>query len=276
MQTRSAIIIRANPPPDFVVSGSIMTRLSACLLTFDSARLLRECLEGLKQVADEIVVVDSGSTDATLDILAENGLTATYRAYKTHGDQMNHATALAANDWVLCMDSDEVLDAQTINRINTLKADLEDPAIAYRITRQWYVLGRPVRALYPVSSPDNPVRLFHRAHSRFNDAPVDDKPIGHARSVIIPGNVRHDTFHTVHEVFNKVNGYTTRLTAYRPAAPSLTRAVVSGATAFFKWYLVKGGWRDGRVGLLAGIYASLYSFLKYFKPWVERALRKSS
>lgn len=252
-----------------------MSRLSVCLLTFNSARLLRDCLDGLNQVADEIVVVDSGSSDATLAILAEYGLTAEYRAYTTHGDQMNHAIDRAANDWVLCMDSDEVLDAESIAHINLLKGELDDPTTAYRITRRWHVLGQPVRALYPVSSPDNPVRLFNRTQSRFNDAPVDDKPVGHARSVIIPGDVRHDTFHTVHEVFAKLNGYTTRLNAYRPAEASLSRALVSGAAAFFKWYFVKGSWRDGRVGLLAGIYAGLYSFLKYFKPWVETHRRSA-
>lgn len=245
-----------------------MSRLSVCLLTFNSARLLRECVTSLMRVADEVIVVDSGSTDETPRILAEFGLRATYRSYTTHGDQMNHAIARAANDWVLCMDSDEVLDDETIARINDLKPRLADPEVAYRITRHWFMLGRPVRALYPISSPDHPVRLFNRTRSRFNDAPVDDKPSGHARSVIIAGRVRHDTFHTVHEVFSKVNSYTTRLNEYRPAQPSLMRGVFSAASAFFKWYFIKGSWRDGRVGVVAAVYASLYSFLKYFKPWL--------
>lgn len=247
-----------------------MTRLSVCLLTFNSARLLRQCLEGLKQVADELVVVDSGSTDTTLEILAEYGLTATYRPYTTHGDQMNHAIALAANDWVLCVDSDEVLDGETLARIRELKGELDDPRIAYRITRHWFIMGRAVHAFYPVSSPDYPVRLFNRSSSRFNDAPVDDKASGHARSEIIAGRVRHDTFHTLHEVFHKLNGYTTRLNEHRPAQPSLLRAFLSPPFAFLKWYFVKGSWRDGRVGVVAGVYAFLYTFLKYFKSWVTR------
>lgn len=246
-----------------------MTSITVCLLTFNSERLLRECIEPLRMLADEFIVVDSGSSDATLDILAEFGLQAQHRAYTTHGDQMNHALSLAKNDWVLCIDSDEILDLETVRRINELKPMLGAPETAYRISRYWHVLGKPVRALYPVSSPDYPVRLFNKTAVRFNDVPVDDKPVGHQRTVILEGRVKHDTFHTVHEVFNKANGYTSRLNSYRTMEPSLRRAVSSAIGAFVKWYFVKGSWRDGRVGVLAGVYASLYSFLKYFKPWVS-------
>lgn len=247
-----------------------MAALSVCLLTYNSARLLRECVAPLVELADEIVVVDSGSTDATLDILREFGLLPLTRPYTTHGDQMNFAVDHAANDWVLCVDSDEVLDRETLTRIRELKQGLNDPSVAYRITRHWFIMGRAVHAFYPVSSPDYPVRLFNRNSSRFNHVPVDDKAAGHRRSEIIPGSVRHDTFHTLHEVFHKLNGYTTRLNEYRPAQPSLLRAFLSPPFAFLKWYFVKGSWRDGRVGLVAGVYATLYTFLKYFKSWVTR------
>ncbi len=245
-----------------------MIPISVCLLTFNSDRLLRACIEPLKMLADEFIVVDSGSTDGTFAILGDLGLTPVHRAYTTHGDQMNYAIGLASNNWVLCVDSDEIFDLDSVRRIKALQPTLGDPQTAYRISRYWHMLDTPIRALYPVSSPDFPVRLFNRTEVCFNDVPVDDKAIGHARTIIIDGRVRHDTFHTVHEVFNKVNGYTTRLTRYRKMQPSLLRAMLSAIGAFVKWYFVKGSWRDGRVGVLAGVYAAVYSFLKYFKPWV--------
>lgn len=247
-------------------------KLTACLLTFNSERLLREVLAPLAEAADELVVVDSGSTDASARICAELGVKPVQRPYTTHSEQMNHAASLAANDWVLCVDSDEVLDAGTVAAIRALKAGPEpDAGRAFRLSRHWHVLGREVHAMYPVSSPDYPVRLFNRTRVRFNDAPVDDKPFGFSDTVVLPGRVRHDTFRTLDEVFRKLDAYTSRLVRHGDVAPSLLRSVPSAFVAFGKWYFYKGGWRDGGVGVVAALYAALYSFLKYYKAWQRAA-----
>jgi glycosyltransferase involved in cell wall biosynthesis len=246
-----------------------MPQLSICLLTFDSMRTLPSCLAPLLALSDDVVVVDSGSTDGTLDYLAAQGVTPHHRPYDTHAAQMNFAIAQARHDWVLCMDSDEYLDATTAANIRALLPRLDDPRVGYRITRHWHVLGAEVRAIYPVSSPDKPVRLFHRAQARFNDQPVDDKPTGCARSEVIPGHVVHDTFFSLHEVFAKLNGYTTRLVTHKDVRPSLPRLLLSPPLAFLKWYFRKGAWRDGPRGLVTASYAMGYSLLKYLKAWAK-------
>lgn len=247
----------------------VATKLTVCLLTFNSDRLLEACLKPLLALADEFVVVDSGSTDRTLAILSAHGITPVSRKYLAHSEQMNHAISLSANDWVLCIDSDEILDNETTNNIQLLKRELANEGVAYRLSRHWRVLNRDVRAIYPVSSPDYPTRLFNRRRVKFNDVPVDDKALGFDSTQIIAGRVVHDTFYTLHEVFQKLNGYTTRLCQLRNVQPSLTRALFNPFFAFIKWYGVKGGWRDGRVGLVTGVYAFLYTFLKYFKAWFQ-------
>ena len=252
-------------------------KLTVCLLTFNSERLLEEVIPPLLSVADELVVLDSGSSDRTREICERFGLQPRYRPYRTHADAMNHAVSLAASDWVLCIDSDEVLDPQTVAEILKVKEGPEpDTGTAFRISRHWHVLGREVHAIYPISSPDYPVRLFNRRHVRFNDSPVDDKAQGAARTRILPGRVRHDTFYSLDEVFSKLNGYTSRLVRYSNVQPSLARAFFSGFFAFFKWYFRKGSWRDGKVGLVAAVYASLYSFLKYFKAWYHAPTGKDA
>lgn len=245
-----------------------MFKLSVCLLTCNSARLLRDVLSPLLTIADDLVVLDSGSTDATLDICQEYGLKVHYHPYAMHGAQMNHATRLAVYDWVLCMDSDEILDKQAVNFIQQLKAGAE-PAVdqAWSLPRYWYVLGEETRTIYPISSPDFPVRLYNRCCARFNDRPVDDQVEGYQQSTKIPGRVRHDTFYSLHEVFSKLNSYTTRLVKYQQIRPSIGRGIISAIGAFFKWYVFSGAWRTGRVGMVTGLYATLYSFLKYFKAW---------
>ena len=116
-----------------------MLKLSVCLLTCNSARLLGQVLPPLLKVADECIVVDSGSTDATLDICRQFGLTVHHHPYTAHGAQMNYATTLASHDWVLCMDSDEILDNEVVAEILRLKAGEDlDPACAWR-TRQDYL-----------------------------------------------------------------------------------------------------------------------------------------
>ena len=152
-----------------------MLKLSVCLLTCNSARLLMEVLPPLLKVADECIVVDSGSTDETVAICQQFGLTVHHHAYKAHGAQMNYAIGLASHDWVLCMDSDEILDNDVVTAIQALKAGRSLTRPARRLPRYWFVLGKQVRTIYPISSPDYPVRLFNRQQARFNDRPVDDR-----------------------------------------------------------------------------------------------------
>ena len=99
---------------------------------------------------------------------------------------------------------------------------------------------------------------------------------GFLHSERIPGYVRHDTFYSLHELFNKLNGYTTRLVQYQTIRPSLSRGAISAIGAFFKWYLFSGAWRQGKVGVVTGFYATAYSFLKYFKAWYQDREKKES
>lgn len=243
--------------------------ISICLLTFNSLRTLERCFPPLLELASDLVVVDSGSTDGTLEYLAARGIRSLHRRYDTHAAQMNYAISQAQSDWVLCMDSDEYLDSETIRNIRTMMPALSDPDIGYRITRHWRVLGREVVAMYPVSSPDYPARLFNRTRARFNDQPVDDKPAGFSRTEVIPGHVVHDTFFSLHELFAKLNSYTTRLVSHKNVPPSLPRAFLGAPAGFLKWYFRKGAWRDGARGLVTASYAAAYTFLKYFKAWAR-------
>lgn len=245
-----------------------MIKLSVCLLTYNSSRLLYKVLSPLLKIADELIIVDSGSIDETLNICNELGLVVNYHPYISHGVQMNHATTLAQYDWVLCMDSDEILDDEVVRSILALKAgEIPDVYCSWRLPRYWYVLGRETRTIYPISSPDYPVRLFNRTVAHFNNRPVDDQVTGYLHSERLPGRVQHDTFYSLHEIFSKLNSYTTRLVNGKTIRPSLTRGFISAIGAFFKWYLFSGAWRQGRIGVVTGLYAILYSFLKYFKAW---------
>lgn len=254
-----------------------MLNLTVCLLTYNSERLLHDVLPPLIRIADEFIVIDSGSSDDTLSILQHYGITPIYHPYAMHGEQMNIAISHSSYDWVLCMDSDEILDESTVQYILTIKSGEEPQGdCGWSLSRYWYVLGEQIRTIYPISSPDYPLRLFNRHHVRFNNRPVDDKATGAAHVTRIPGHIRHDTFYSLHEVFNKLNVYTTRVVKYQTLRPSIARGVFSAIGAFFKWYLFSGAWRQGKVGVVTGCYAIAYSFLKYFKAWYRHQEKKES
>lgn len=244
-----------------------MASLTVCILTHNSLRTIASCLMPALQVADEMIVVDSGSSDGTLEFLAAQGIDTIAHPYETHARQMNFAIAASSNDWVLCLDSDEFMDADCVAGILQLKYALQDTSVGYRIQRHWYVLNQEVHAIYPVSSPDRPIRLFNRKNAAFNDEPVDDKVVGYSSKQVLKGQVKHDTFFSVDEIFSKLNSYTARLIRNKEIAPSLLKAFFSPPVAFLKWYFRKGAYRDGSVGVITAVYAALYSFLKYFRAW---------
>ncbi len=259
----------------------LMTPISFCCVTFNAERTLNTTLASLAGVADEIIIVDSFSTDATLEIARRHTSKVVQEPYLYHGTQMNKATALATHDWVFCIDADESLDADLVKTLRDWKTNGPAGHDAYRVRREWLFLGRSLHAFYPVSSPDRIIRLFNRQIVRFNDRPVDDKPVGQRKPCRIPlaGLLKHDTTGSIHDLFGKCNHYTSR--AARGADPaavaesSLGKVVLRPWASLLKWYVVKGGFKDGFPGLLLGLYAFLYTFLKYAKLY-ERKLNEAA
>lgn len=245
-----------------------MTRISVCCVTFNSARTLRRTLEGAAKFADEIVVVDSFSTDGTLEIAREFTDKVFSREYKYHGLQMNHAIGLCSHDWVFCIDSDEYPDGEMIAHLLRLKEAGIEGKEAFRLRRQWFFFDKPVHAFYPVSSPDTIIRFFHRATVRFNESPVHDKPVGFRDFAWLEGTLLHDAIASLHQLFDKANKYTSRhAEGYSSSAPrtTLRTILLNPVGAFFKWYLFKKNFLDGYYGFLLAAYAALYTFLKHVK-----------
>jgi glycosyltransferase involved in cell wall biosynthesis len=245
-----------------------MTYISVCCLTFNSERTIRLTLESVKRFADEIIVVDSHSTDGTTAIVKEYTDKIHYKAYQYHGLQMNYAVELCTYDWVFCIDSDEYLDENMIKHIGRLKVGGLDGKEAFRLYREWFFLGKPVHAFYPVSSPDRIVRLFNRTNVRFNHNPVHDKPVGFKNAQWLEGKLIHDSTASLHDLYDKVNKYTSRYAkGYVEAASKVTwlNLLFNPVSAFIKWYFFKKNFLDGLRGFILGTYAALYTFLKYVK-----------
>jgi glycosyltransferase involved in cell wall biosynthesis len=252
--------------------------LSFYVLTQDSERHLAEILSPLRDVVDDMVVVDSGSRDRTCDLARALGARVVQRRFDNFRDQRQFAVQACRHRWVLFLDSDEVPDPPFVESLAELKRlGFRRPGAApqaFRIRRRWFVLGREVRAFYPVSSPDFPVRLFRRDQVGLpaDCGLIHESLTGYESLGTIGGSVRHDSVHSVEDLYDKVNHYSTlaaRDMVRKKGIGSWFGLLVHPLGAWIKWYLRKGSWRDGRIGWICGCYAYDYTYLKYLKTFHE-------
>lgn len=249
-------------------------QLSCYILTYNSEKYLAAVLAAVNRVADDLVIVDSGSTDRTAEIAERFGARFIYRKFDDFKNQRNFAQDQCLHKWVFNLDSDEVPSEACINAIAELKKvgfrEEENGPEAYRIERHWYLLGRKVHCFYPVDSPDFPARLFRKDLVGFRDSSnlVHETISGFTRTEKIPGAVNHYSCDSIAELYGKLNRYTSlaaRDLQNRGKKASRAKIWFSPIGAWFKWYIKKGGWKDGFVGYVLGRYAAEYSYQKYLK-----------
>ena len=243
-----------------------MPRLSVVVITRNEAPNIRAALESARW-ADELVVVDSGSTDDTVRIARGVADRVTTHEWTGYGAQKNHATALAAHDWVLSLDADERVTPALAREIRSLLG-VEPAARAYRIPRVTRYLGRWIRSTdwYP----DLQLRLYDRRAARWNDRLVHesvavDGPVGR-----LQGELQHHAYRDVSHHLQTIDRYTTLAARQmwregrRAGWPDLA---ARPAAAFLRNYLFRRGVRDGVQGLLVSMLNAGYVFLKFVKLW---------
>lgn len=249
--------------------------LSAYILTYNSEKYLNDVLRPLKDICDEIILFDSGSNDQTESIAKKWGASFIYRKFDDFMNQRNAAQDACSHDWVLFVDSDEIIDQEMVDEIKRLKLknfEWEGKSIeAFQLKRRWYLFGHEVRAFLPISAPDYPIRLFQRSKVRFHPGgrKVHETPSGfQTMEVLKQGAIHHYSCESADYLFSKLNQYTTLAAEdlrERGKTFSWSGAFIHALGAWIKWYFKKGGWRDGSVGILLGIYAFYYTLLKYIK-----------
>mgnify|MGYP006273604727 CR=1 FL=1 len=247
-----------------------MPKLSVTIITRNEADDIAEALASVAW-ADERLVIDSGSTDATVAIATAAGARVLVRDWPGYGAQKNVAAMEATHDWVLSIDADERVPPALAAEIQ--RAVAAPDACAYRLPRVTWHLGRWIRGTDWF--PDLQTRLYDRRHARWTETRVHESvtvqgPVGHLQTPL-----EHYAYRTISEHLDTIDRYTT-LAAQQMAEAGrrgrLWQIAVHPPLAFLRNYLLRGGWRLGTAGFIVSAMNAWYVGLKYAKLW-ERQLR---
>lgn len=242
-----------------------MLSLSVIVITKNEAADIRACLESVAW-ADEIIVVDSGSTDDTVAICRELGAQVYVTAdWPGFGVQKNRALDHATRDWVLSLDADERVTAELRQEIEGITGGAA-AAVAYDIPRSSSYCGRFMR--HSGWYPDYVTRLFRRNSARFSDDLVHERLVVDGTPDRLRGELLHYAFDGMEEVLRKVDQYSTagaeRMHGKGRQA-SLTGAVLRGWWSFMRTYFLRLGFLDGREGFMLAVSNAEGTYYRYVK-----------
>jgi glycosyltransferase involved in cell wall biosynthesis len=237
--------------------------LSAVLITRNAAAVLEPCLESLA-FADEIVVVDSSSSDATVEIAQRHRARVVQKEWLGFGRQKQFAVEQAAHDWVLCLDADERVSARLAQSIGAALAEPASPV--YRMPRRNRFLGKWLS--HGEGYPDWSPRLFNRLNARWSDDLVHEKVLYAVTPGTLQGDLLHDSLDDLSAYLERQNRYTTlaaRQAFEQGRSAGMLHLMLSPVVRFFKFYVLRLGFLDGLPGLMHISIGCMNSYLKYAK-----------
>lgn len=238
--------------------------LSVCIITLNEADHIEACLASVA-FADEWIVVDSHSTDATRELAERHGARVVERDWPGHVAQKNAALELATHDWVLCLDADERVSTEL--RTSILAAlDAAERADGYEMARRTWYLGRWIR--HGGWYPDRKLRLFRRSVGRWGGIDPHDHVELDGRTERLAGDLLHFSYDSVSDHLATIDSFTSiaaREKQKRGKRASLLDLVGRPVWKFVRMYLLRGGFLDGWQGFVVAALGSYYVLLKYVK-----------
>jgi glycosyltransferase involved in cell wall biosynthesis len=242
--------------------------VSVTVITRDEAANIDACLASVAW-ADEILVVDCGSTDRTVDIARARGARVIVKDWPGYGAQKNFAAAEAAHDWILSVDADERVTPELASEIRATLAG--SPTIAgFRIPRVTWHLGRWIRTTdwYP----DYQLRLYDRRRARWKERHVHESVTAEGPVGLLKNDLQHYAYRDITHHHQTMDRYTT-LAAEDMHASGRRAGFVDVAlhppAAFLRNYVLRRGFTDGMPGFIISVMNAHYVFLKFAKLWAK-------
>lgn len=244
-------------------------RISAIIITKNAGTMIRRCLESVAW-ADETIVVDSGSTDDTADICRALGVRFTVTPdFPGFGAQKNRALDAASGDWVFSIDADEWVTPELRDEMRAVMAD-PAAAPAYALPRRSSFCGREMK--HSGWWPDYVVRLFRRGSARFSEDLAHERLVVTGVTLKLRQPLMHEAISTMEQMLGKMNLYSSasaRMLHARGRRASIGTAVLHGSWAFFRTYVLRRGFLDGREGFILAVANAEGSYYRYIKLMLE-------
>jgi glycosyltransferase involved in cell wall biosynthesis len=239
--------------------------ISVVIITRNEQASIERCLRSVDW-ADEVIVVDSGSSDRTVAISQQLGARVSETAdWPGFGPQKNRALAQATGDWVLSLDADEWVTPDLRDEILRVISH-PDGTVAFRVPRLSSFCGRFIR--HAGWWPDYVTRLFRRGAAKFSDDVVHERVIAEGKTGTLGKPIMHETYVDLDELLQKMNNYSS-LAAQEMRqggkTASLAGAVLRGGWAFIRSYFLRGGFLDGREGFMLAVATAEGTYYRYAK-----------
>lgn len=242
-----------------------MAKISACIISYNEENKIEDCLKSLEGIADEIIVVDSLSTDRTKEVVEKYTDKIYDQKFLGHVEQKNLAVEKANFDWILSLDCDERLTEELKKSLLKIKDNIES-ADAYRMARKTFYVYRWLNYCW---YPDFKVRLFNRNTAKWGGTnPHDRIELNGENIVTLKGDIQHFSFNSISEHIQTIDSFTeigAQEIIKKGKSVSLISPFTHGAWTFLKIYVFKKGFMDGYAGLVVSVLSGMHAFIKYTK-----------
>lgn len=243
--------------------------LSVVIITHNEEINLRDCLESIRHLADEIVIIDSNSSDQTQVIAQEYGaIVQITDNWPGFGMQKNRAVSLANNDWILSIDADERVTPELAKEIRDVLG-AEPRYQAYKIPRLSWYCGRFIK--HSGWHPDYVLRLFNRQSARFSEDLVHERVLYDGEIHRLDNSLLHYSFQNFSQVLSKIDRYSSASAEQlylRGKKSSLVKALGHGLWAFIQTYFFRAGFLDGSHGFALAVSNAEGTYYRYLKLWL--------
>ncbi len=246
--------------------------LSVVIIAFNEAAVIRDCLTSVASFADEIIVIDSGSTDNTVPISLEYTPHVFSVDWPGDGPQRNRGIEKARGEWILCLDADERVSPLLAEELKNLQSS--SLYNGYSIPFLSHYLGQPI--YWGDWRREYHTRLFRRRKGRYSVSEVYGAQGAHCRPLVegtvgkLKGQILHYPFPTLEKVLTKMNQYSSGSASLKRQCgrtSSFSEAVLRGFWAFFRGYILRLGFLDGKAGFILAVSNAEGVYYRYLKLW---------